>query len=95
MPKSSLKHVADHLDQVRNLIGSDFIGLGSDYDGMPGAPTGLEDVSKFPALFVELLRRGYSEAEIEKIAGKNLLRVMRENERNSLELRAKINQGEG
>ena len=80
---------------MRNLIGSDFIGLGSDYAGMPGAPTGLEDVSKFPALFVELLRRGYSEAEIEKIAVKNLLRVMRENERNSLELRAKKNQGEG
>ncbi|MBA59705.1 MAG: membrane dipeptidase, partial [Gammaproteobacteria bacterium] len=77
VPKASIKDVADHIDHVRNLIGSDFIGLGSDYDGMPGAPTGLEDVSKFPALFVELLRRGYSEAEIEKIAGKNLLRVMR------------------
>ena len=95
VPKASIKDVADHIDHVRNLIGSDFIGLGSDYDGMPGAPTGLEDVSKFPALFVELLRRGYSEAEIEKIAGKNLLRVMRENERNSLELQAKKNQGEG
>ena len=95
VPKSSIKDVADHIDHVRNLIGSDFIGLGSDYDGMPGAPTGLEDVSKFPALFVELLRRGYSEVEIEKIAGKNLLRVMRENERNSLELRAKKNRGEG
>ena len=94
MPKSSISDVADHIDHVRNLIGSDYIGLGSDYDGMPGAPIGLEDVSKFPALFVELLKRGYSETEIEKIAGQNLLRVMRENERNSLQLRAKKNQTE-
>ena len=94
VPKSSISDVADHIDHVRNLIGSDYIGLGSDYDGMPGAPIGLEDVSKFPALFVELLKRGYSETEIEKIAGQNLLRVMRENERNSLQLRAKKNQRE-
>ena len=94
VPKSSISDVADHIDHVRNLIGSDYIGLGSDYDGMPGAPIGLEDVSKFPALFVELLKRGYSETDIEKIAGQNLLRVMRENERNSLQLRAKKNQRE-
>ena len=64
------------IDHIRRLIGVDYIGLGGDYDGMPPGPIGLEDVSTYPALFVELLRRGYSDEEIAGIAGENLLRVM-------------------
>ena len=76
LPKPTLSQVADHIDYIRDLIGIGHIGLGGDYDGMPPGPIGLEDVSTYPALFVELLRRGYSDEDIEKIAGLNLLRVM-------------------
>ena len=58
------------------MIGVEHIGLGGDFDGMPPGPIGLEDVSTYPALFVELLRRGYSDEDIAAIAGENLLRVM-------------------
>lgn len=80
-PVSTLQQVADHIDYIRDLIGVDYIGIGSDYDGITTVPEGLEDVSKFPYLFAELLRRGYSEQDLKKIAGLNVLRVMRENER--------------
>lgn len=75
-PKATLSQVADHIDHIKNLIGVDYIGLGGDYDGMPPGPIGLEDVSKYPDLFAELLKRGYSDADIAKIAGENVLRVM-------------------
>ena len=77
-PWPTLSQVADHIDHVRKVSGIDHIGLGSDYDGMPPGPIGLEDVSKYPMLFVELLRRGYSEDDLRKIAGRNVLRVMRQ-----------------
>ncbi len=77
-PRPTLAQVADHIDHVKNLIGVDHIGLGGDFDGMPPGPIGLEDVSTYPALLVELLRRGYSDKDIAKIAGKNLLRVFSE-----------------
>lgn len=80
-PWPTLSQVADHIDHVRQVAGIDHIGIGSDYDGMPPGPAGLEDVSKYPALFVELLRRGYSEDDLRKIAGRNVLRAMRECER--------------
>lgn len=75
-----LSHVADHFDHVKKVIGAEHIGVGSDFDGISEGPQGLEDVSKFPYLFAELLRRGWSEEELEMVAGRNLLRVMRANE---------------
>ncbi|MEO2181115.1 MAG: dipeptidase [bacterium] len=78
LPRPTLADVADHIDHIRNLIGIDYIGLGGDYDGMPPGPVGLEDVSTYPSLLKELLRRGYSDADIAKIAGRNILRVMRD-----------------
>ncbi len=79
-PRPTLSQVADHIDHVRALIGIDYIGIGADYDGMPPGPIGLEDASTYPALFAELMRRGYSDEDIARIAGKNILRVMRDAE---------------
>ena len=78
LPRPTLADVADHIDHIRSLIGIDYIGLGGDYDGMPPGPVGLEDVSTYPALLIELLRRGYSDSDIAKIAGRNILRVMQD-----------------
>ncbi|TCO77139.1 dipeptidase [Chromatocurvus halotolerans] len=77
MPKATLSQVADHIDHIRALIGVDHIGIGGDFDGVSTLPLGLEDVSTYPALFAELLKRGYTEQELEKIAGRNMLRVLR------------------
>lgn len=77
-----VSEVADHIDHVKNLVGIEHIGLGSDFDGVQGSlPNGLRDVSMYPNLFAELLKRGYSRPEIEKIASGNLLRVWSEVER--------------
>lgn len=73
---AELSDVADHIDHVRDVAGIDHLGIGGDYDGIPSAPVGLEDVSTYPALFAELLRRGYSEDELAKIVGENVLRAM-------------------
>jgi membrane dipeptidase len=73
---SDVQKVADHIDHVKELIGSDHIGLGSDYDGVGDSlPKGLKDASDYPNLLAELIKRGYSEQEIEKICYKNLFRV--------------------
>ena len=80
-PKASLAQVADHIDHVRKMAGIDHLGIGSDFDGIDEGPAGLEDVGRFPALVQELFRRGYSDADVSKILGGNLLRVMREAER--------------
>jgi membrane dipeptidase len=73
---STVEKVADHIDHVVELAGIDHVGLGSDYDGVgPTLPTGLKDVSTYPNLFAELLERGYTEEEIEKIASGNIFRV--------------------
>jgi membrane dipeptidase len=79
-PRATLAQVADHIDHIRDLIGVDHIGIGSDFDGIRTTPKGLEDVSKFPNLFAELSQRGYSEDDLKKIAGLNVLRVMRDAE---------------
>lgn len=78
-PRGTLAQVADHIDHVRKVAGVDYIGIGSDfYVGDPLAfPEGLEDPSRFPHLFAELLRRGYGDEDVRKIAGRNLLRVLR------------------
>ena len=78
IPAPSLGRVADHIDHAVQVGGVDHVGLGSDYDGITSAPRGLEDVSKIPDLVTELARRGYSEEDLEKILGGNLLRVMRQ-----------------
>jgi membrane dipeptidase len=80
-PPSSLSDVADHIDHIRDVAGIDHIGVGSDFDGLLEMPDGLEDVSRYPALFAELADRGYSDGDLTKIAGQNVLRVMREAER--------------
>jgi len=73
---STVEKVADHVDHVVDLVGIDHVGLGSDYDGVgPTLPKGLKDVSTYPNLFAELLERGYTENEIEKIASGNVFRV--------------------
>lgn len=76
-PKSDIADVADHIDHIRKVAGVEHIGIGGDYDGMPIGPAGMEDVSGYPALFTELARRGYSQAELEMIASRNILRAMR------------------
>jgi membrane dipeptidase len=78
-PRGTLRQVADHVDHIRRIAGVDHIGIGSDfYVGDPLAfPEGLEDPSRFPYLIAELLRRGYSDEDVRKIAGRNLLRVLR------------------
>lgn len=76
-PKATLAQVADHIEHMRAVAGVDHVGLGSDFDGITEVPAGLEDVSKFPDLIAELLRRGWSEEDVKKVAGLNALRVMR------------------
>ena len=79
-PRATLAQVADHVAHVRDVAGVDHIGIGSDFDGTEDLPDGLADVSCFPALFAELLERGWSEADCGRLAGGNVLRVMREAE---------------
>ena len=74
----TVKDVADHIDRVKELVGIDHVGIGSDYDGWRNFPVGLEDTSTYPNLIKELLNRNYTKEEIEKIFGGNLLRVWRE-----------------
>jgi membrane dipeptidase len=75
-PPVMLTDVADHIDHVRKIAGVDHVGIGSDFDGITDTVVGLEDVSKYPDLFAELARRGWTEADLRKLAGENLLRVM-------------------
>src|ERR1700722_1082914 len=75
--KTTLQHVADHIDHIREVAGIDHVGIGSDFDGFKNPPMGLEDVFCFPALLAELQKRGYSESDLKKVAGENILRVMR------------------
>jgi membrane dipeptidase len=76
-PQATLKQVADHFDHVRKVAGVDHVAVGSDFDGIEHTPVGLEDVSTFPQLFAELVRRGWSDDDLRKLAGRNLLRVLR------------------
>ena len=75
-PGATLADVADHIDHIRAVAGVEHIGLGGDFDGISTVVKGLEDVSTYPALLAELLRRGYSDADIAAIAGGNVLRAM-------------------
>jgi membrane dipeptidase len=86
-PRATIADVADHIEHVRKVAGVDNIGIGSDFDGISETPVGLEDVSTFPALFAELSRRGWSQADLEKLSGRNVLRVLRQAERVAARLR--------
>ena len=86
-PRATLAQVADHIEHVRRVAGVDHVGLGSDFDGITSVPIGLEGVDDYPALLAELLRRGWKDEEIRKLAGLNLLRVLREAEGASQHLR--------
>jgi membrane dipeptidase len=87
-PPVTLAEVADHIEHIRQVAGVDHVGLGSDFDGIPDTPAGLDGVDKYPALLEELARRGWSDADLAKVAGANLLRVMRQAEAVSARLRA-------
>jgi len=80
-PLTTLAQVADHIEHIRKIAGVDHVGLGSDFDGIPDAPRGLEGVDRFPDLLLELMRRGWSDGDIAKLAGENVLRVLAECER--------------
>jgi membrane dipeptidase len=87
-PRAALTDVADHIDHIRKVAGIDHIGIGSDFDGIMQVVPGLDDVSKYPFLTAELLRRGYTDVDVQKILGRNVLRVMREVEKVSKRLQA-------
>jgi len=76
LPKTSIGRVADQLDYIRKLIGPAHLGLGADFDGNDQWPEGLSDVSMYPNLFAELIRRGWSDADLRLLAGENVLRAM-------------------
>jgi membrane dipeptidase len=79
-PRATLAQVADHIEHVREVAGVDHVGVGGDFDGTEDLPDGLGDVSCYPALVAELLERGWSEQDCTRLAGGNILRVMRETE---------------
>jgi membrane dipeptidase len=80
-PRATLAQVADHIDHIRRVAGVDHVGIGGDFDGIDDVVEGLEDVSTYPALFAELARRGWSEGDLAKLAGENVLRAFEEAER--------------
>lgn len=79
-PRATIIQVADHIDHIKEVAGIDHIGLGGDFDGITQVVFGLEDTSTYPDLMAELLRRGYSDDDIRKIAGRNILRVLKKAE---------------
>jgi membrane dipeptidase len=79
-PLATLTDVADHVDHVRAVAGVDHVGLGGDYDGVDQLPEGLQDVSCYPALIAELTGRGWSEGDLARLTGGNILRVLRDAE---------------
>jgi membrane dipeptidase len=99
-PPTLVSNMADHIDHIRKLAGVEAIGIGADFDGMPSGPVGFEDVSGYPVLFAELARRGYSQAELEMIASRNALRVLRDveayaaSQRSSLPIETRLETGE-
>lgn len=88
-PVVTIAMVADHIDHIRQVAGVDCVGLGSDFDGIPATPQGLDGVDKFPAVLEELARRGWSDEDLAKVAGANVLRVMRQAEAVAKQLQAR------
>ena len=87
-PKATIAQVADHVEHIRKIAGVESVGIGSDFDGIESTPVGLESVDKYPALFEELARRGWADDELAALAGRNLLRVMRQAEQVAARLQA-------
>jgi membrane dipeptidase len=81
IPKVPLSVLIDHFDHIAKVAGIDHVGIGSDFDGVPDLPAGMDDISKLPAITYELLRRGYSEADVRKVLGENFLRAFAQAER--------------
>jgi membrane dipeptidase len=79
-PEVTVADVVDHIEYIARVAGIDHVGIGSDYDGIDVLPTGLEDASTYPAITVELLRRGWEEPDIRKVLGENALRVLAAND---------------
>ena len=86
-PAATLADVADHIEYVRKIAGVDHVGIGSDFDGIDDVPVGLENVARFPQLLVELLKRGWSDGDIGKLAGGNVLRALASAEQVAVRLR--------
>ncbi len=80
-PRATLEQVADHVEHVRKVAGIDHVGIGSDFDGIESVPLGLESVADYPNLFAELMRRGWSDEDLGKLAGLNVLRAFRDAEK--------------
>jgi membrane dipeptidase len=89
-PRATMADLIAHIEHVRTVAGIDHVGIGGDYDGIDSTPEGMDDVSSYPSLFAELARRGWSDEDLKKLAGENLLRVMRQAEET-----ARIMQREG
>jgi membrane dipeptidase len=90
LPPVTLEQVADHLDHIRAVAGVDHLGIGGDYDGTERQPEGLADVSGYPRLFAELLRRGWTDKDCTALAGGNILRVLRDAESAARDLAASV-----
>jgi len=88
VPRVTIAQVADHIEHVRKVAGVDHVGLGGDYDGNTQWPEGLEDVTGYPRLFAELIRRGWSDEDLKKLAGGNVLRALRAAEATAARLQA-------
>ena len=76
IPPTTIGKVADHIEHIRRVAGVAHVGIGADYDGNDRWPQGLEDVSSYPKLFAELIRRGWTDRELKMLAGENVLRVL-------------------
>jgi membrane dipeptidase len=83
-----VKDVADHIEHVVKIAGIDHVGIGGDFDGIDMVPDGLSSVADYPNLFAELIRRGWTDAMLAKLAGANLLRIMRKAEAVSASMKA-------
>jgi membrane dipeptidase len=86
-PKATIADVADHIEHVRKVASVNNVGIGSDFDGITETVVGLEDVSTYPGLFAELARRGWTDADLRKLAGENVLRVLKRAEVVSAQLK--------
>jgi membrane dipeptidase len=77
--RPTIEQLVDHIDHIVKLVGDDHVGIGSDFDGVSSLPVGLDDVTTYPKITAELLKRGYSKRSIKKILGQNVMRVMKAN----------------
>jgi membrane dipeptidase len=89
-PDATLAHVADHIEYLAQKVGPSRVGIGSDFFGVPTTPVGLEDVSRFPYLLAEMIRRGWSDKAIAGLAGGNFIRTFRAVEREGARLRKSV-----